>query len=226
MARKNPERRQEFIAAAQRLFFTKGYEKTSINDLLKEVGVSKGAFYHHFESKQEVLEAIVENFMNQAIFSLQEIISDQSMSALDKCQKVLQLAFRWKMTQETEIAEIRRLLRTDSNIILFHKLQKAWLKAATPKIAMVIQQGNSEGVFDVENIAETSTLLLTITSTLTDEIVALESTTPDSHHHDESILKKLEALQTAVERLLGAPSGSIPIIDEHTDVNSGQKNQE
>ncbi len=40
------ERRTEFIETAQALFYTKGYERTSVNDIIEAVGVSKGAFYY------------------------------------------------------------------------------------------------------------------------------------------------------------------------------------
>ncbi|MCG7586295.1 TetR/AcrR family transcriptional regulator, partial [Photobacterium sp. OFAV2-7] len=59
------ERRSEFITAAQTLFYSKGYESTSVNDLINAVGVSKGAFYHYFDSKQAVLEALVDDMQLQ-----------------------------------------------------------------------------------------------------------------------------------------------------------------
>lgn len=52
------ERRMELFNAAQALFFTKGYEKTSVKDIVKQVGVAKGLFYYYFESKQALLEAL------------------------------------------------------------------------------------------------------------------------------------------------------------------------
>lgn len=42
------ERRKELLDTARRLFISKGYEKTSINDILKEVGIAKGTFYYYF----------------------------------------------------------------------------------------------------------------------------------------------------------------------------------
>lgn len=59
--KKGDMRRETLLAAAEKLFYTKGYEKTSVQDILTEVGFSKGGFYHHFDSKLSVLEAICEN---------------------------------------------------------------------------------------------------------------------------------------------------------------------
>ena len=58
--KKGDARREELLATAERLFCTKGYEKTSVQDILDEIGFSKGGFYHHFDSKLAVLEAICE----------------------------------------------------------------------------------------------------------------------------------------------------------------------
>ena len=49
--KKGDARRGELLAAAEKLFYTKGYENTSVQDILDAVGFSKGGFYHHFDSK-------------------------------------------------------------------------------------------------------------------------------------------------------------------------------
>ena len=54
------EKRNEILEAAQRLVFTKGYERMTIQDLQAELKISSGAFYHYFGSKPAVLEALAE----------------------------------------------------------------------------------------------------------------------------------------------------------------------
>jgi AcrR family transcriptional regulator len=216
MTRKNPERRQELMAAAQHLFYAKGYENTSVNDIIKAAGVSKGAFYHHFDSKTAVLEAIVAHMMDQAVADLQKIIADETLTAILKWQKVVQLSNSWKLEKEAEIIEVGRILREDENILLHHKLRTEWHKESAPEIAKIINQGVAEGVFDVEHIPDTVAILLTVTSSFNDEVGEL-ITNPDKFDDPAALaLKKFAAMQTAVERLLGAPTGSIPIIDEIT----------
>ena len=53
-------KRNEILDVAQRLIYTKGYEQMTIQDMLDDLQISKGAFYHYFDSKQAVLEALVE----------------------------------------------------------------------------------------------------------------------------------------------------------------------
>ena len=216
MTRKNPERRQELMAAAQHLFYTRGYENTSVNDIIKAVGVSKGAFYHHFDSKTAVLEAIVAQLMEQAVADLQEIIADETLTAIPKWQKVVQLSNSWKRDKEAEIIQVGRILREDENILLHHKLRTEWLKVSAREVATIIDQGVTEGVFHVEYVPETADVLLTVTSSFNDEVGELIANPEKLDDPTTLALRKYAAMQSVVERLLGAPTGSMPIIDEET----------
>ena len=61
------ERRGELIACAQKLFYSKGYESTSVRDIVDEAGVAKGTFYYYFESKQAVLEAMIDELVAYSV---------------------------------------------------------------------------------------------------------------------------------------------------------------
>ena len=55
----NNERKQRILDAAVNLFVHYGYDKTTVNDIAREAGISKGAIYLHFKSKDELLEALI-----------------------------------------------------------------------------------------------------------------------------------------------------------------------
>src|SRR6266852_3948180 len=74
-------RREAFIEAAQRLMQSKGYEQMSIQDLLDELSASRGAFYHYFDSKQELLEAVIERMVDAGLASIQPIVEDPNLPA-------------------------------------------------------------------------------------------------------------------------------------------------
>src|SRR2546428_13357689 len=80
-------RRDAFLDVAQRLIQTKGYEAMSVQDVLDELEVSKGAFYHYFDSKQALLEAVVERFADGAIAALAPVLGDPDLPALRKLAK-------------------------------------------------------------------------------------------------------------------------------------------
>ena len=72
------ERRSELIATAQQLFYTTGYERTSVNDIVKAVGVAQGTFYYYFDSKQAILEALVAELTAQQHVLFQDIVTDET----------------------------------------------------------------------------------------------------------------------------------------------------
>src|SRR3989440_12205918 len=80
-------RRDAFLDVAQRLVQAKGYEAMSIQDVLDELDASKGAFYHYFDSKQALLEAVVERFADVAIADLAPVLNDPQVPALRKLER-------------------------------------------------------------------------------------------------------------------------------------------
>jgi AcrR family transcriptional regulator len=210
------ERRSEIIATAQQLFFTKGYESTSVNDIVKAVGVAKGTFYHYFDSKTAVLEAIVAQMAEQAVANLQTIISDDSLTAISKWQKVVQHSNGWKLERKAEVIAVNRLMDMDENILLRHKIRTETLKGMAHEMAKIISQGVDEGVFDVEYILETAEIMMVNISTLGETMNELIFNHEKYDDPTTLALQKNAAVQTAVERLLGAPTRSMPIIDNET----------
>ena len=69
--KKADERQAEILETARGLFLSRGYDATTVNDLIQAIGISKGAFYHHFASKEDVLSALVWSMAEQGL-ALQE----------------------------------------------------------------------------------------------------------------------------------------------------------
>src|SRR5437016_13390047 len=102
-------RRDAFLDVAQRLVQAKGFESMSIQDVLDELEVSKGAFYHYFDSKQALLEAVVERFADGAMATVAPILGDPDLPALRKLEKVFAGIARWKAeSKELVLAIIDR----------------------------------------------------------------------------------------------------------------------
>ena len=58
---KYPEiRKQEYLETALDLFVKKGYFKTTVQEIIDSMGASKGAFYHYFRSKEDILHSLIE----------------------------------------------------------------------------------------------------------------------------------------------------------------------
>ena len=78
---------QKILDIAGRLFMEKGYDRTSIQDIVNELGMSKGAVYHHFQSKEEIFNRICSDFYDDGCW-YEEIRKDKSLNGLQKLRKL------------------------------------------------------------------------------------------------------------------------------------------
>lgn len=217
MARRGgAERRAQFVATAQQLFYTKGYDNTSINDIIKAVGVSKGAFYHYFDSKQAVLSAIVEGLDAQCKTIVRPILGDTTGGALEKFARIVEALDSWSIEQRDQVLSILRVMHSDENLLLQHKLHAARMERTIPMMTQIIEQGVAEGVFELRGIsAENSAeFLLAITNTADQFMIKLLLATDRPANAAALALDKFKAAQQTVEQMLNAPAGSMPIIDD------------
>jgi AcrR family transcriptional regulator len=87
---KAPEvRRLELIEIAQKQFLENGYEKTSVRSILKEAGGEIGMFYHYFNSKKEIYEAVLAHYNEQYVEKIAQILRDSSTSFEEKLEQIL-----------------------------------------------------------------------------------------------------------------------------------------
>jgi len=206
-------RRNENLEAAQRLVYSKGYEQMSIQDILAELKISKGAFYHYFDSKQLLLEALVERMARQVIQLLVPIVQDDTLPAPEKLRRVFNAASRWKTERKEVLLTLVNVWYADENAVLRLKAQAAVLPLIAPLLTSIICQGVKEDVFHTAFPNQISgiifSLLQSFGDTLTNLIIQPEL--------DLEALYRLETLsashQDAMERILGAAPGTLPLFD-------------
>jgi AcrR family transcriptional regulator len=212
------ERRTEILDAAQALFFGEGYGATSVNRLIEVVGISKGALYHHFKSKEEVLDCLVERLTAALVARLEAVLADERMSALDKLNAFYASSGRFKVEHAVELRELMRMTYRPENLVLHHRMTAAAARAAVPILTTILDQGVDEGVFDCQHPAWTAELIMKI-GALLNEIVAelamaaggepTRLTAADVARIEE----RMSFYGDAVTRLVGAPPGSIRIME-------------
>jgi AcrR family transcriptional regulator len=115
-------KRNQILDATQRLIYTKGYEQMSIQDILDELKISKGAFYHYFDSKPALLEAVLERMQHESKQALLPIVQDPHLDALEKLQRFFDTSVRWKTARKAFLIELLRVWYTDHNAIVRQKL--------------------------------------------------------------------------------------------------------
>lgn len=210
------ERRAELIQAAQTLFYSKGYESTSVSDIVREVGVAQGTFYYHFDSKTAVLEAIIKTMSTQAQAVLSSVVKDETLPAIAKWRQALTITGNWKLARKQELIEMMRLYKMDENIVLAQKLQAELAPVLAGEYAKIIAQGVAEGVFDTPHIQESAEVCLAIMTTFSESFADLLLHKAEIADALKMAQRKMAAAETAVERILNAPPGSLPILEPET----------
>jgi len=165
VVKKPEERKSEIINAAIELFAKTGYEKTSIEDIIKKVKIAKGTFYYYFKSKMEILEYVVD-LINKDIFKkIDEISCMENLSAIDK------LKFIFFAEKNKNIENLMEAIHHEENIVLHEKLNTQMILSLSPIIQNIVIQGIKENVFHVDNVKEVVEFLLCGTQYFMDESI-------------------------------------------------------
>ncbi|SEV83659.1 TetR/AcrR family transcriptional regulator [[Clostridium] fimetarium] len=131
-------RKREILVTARELFIKKGYEQTSINDILKIVDIAKGTFYYYFASKEEVLEAIILDIVEEGARRAQMILKDKSIPLVNRIMMAI-MAQAPEFEGSNEIAE--ELHKVENA-----KLEQLYLKAMLKRMTQVLQEPVLEGI--------------------------------------------------------------------------------
>lgn len=216
----NPEvhavRRDAFVEVAQRLIQTKGYEQMSLQDVLDELEASRGAFYHYFESKASLLQAVLDRMTDAAMATIAPVVADPALPALQKFKRVFADIANWKNQRKELMLAVLRVWLSDDNAVVREKFRKDIVTRMVPLLATIIQQGKDEGVFSVGSPDETARVLWSLMQGAQDLAAELFVARQANAIPFKVVEQTLAAYPAAFERILGVPAGSIRIADEAT----------
>jgi AcrR family transcriptional regulator len=206
-------KRNEILDVAQHLVMaTKGFTEMSIQDILDELGISKGAFYHYFDSKHALLEALIERMIAEALPIMTAIVEDPDLAAPEKLDRYFHRIGRWKTDRKDYLMAFLRVWYTDENAITREKFRMASPERFGPLLNQIVQQGIDEGVFHTNYPDQAGRVIYSLLYEMGDQFAeTLLSPVPDS----ESMViaeRRLAAFNEAVERVIGAPSGSLELM--------------
>ena len=218
MARKVHEekytvKRQEILDAAQRMVYTKGFDQMSIQDILDELHISKGAFYHYFDSKGDLLEALIERMGQEVEPIILPIVNDPDLPTLDKLHRFFDTTARWKSARKDYLLSLLHIWYADENALVRQKATANTIKWVAPLLAGVIRQGTQEGVLTTAFPDQAAAIILTLLQGLGETFKDLffGSETPEEKKRRATAV--VAAYNEAMERVLGAAPGSLNLLD-------------
>jgi AcrR family transcriptional regulator len=193
---RNPvDRKLEIVNAGRHLFQIKGYEKTTMQDVMDHLGIAKGTIYHYFESKEALLEAVIEKIVDTNIEHMQTLIQDTTGTALEKIRILIAAG-----NISAENKDILDNLHRQSNYAMHARLLAATLIKQAPLYGKLIQLGCDEGIFQTNNPLECAEFILAGVQFLTDRGIYSWS--------QEDLNRRARAFPQLIEQLLKAPQGS------------------
>ncbi|MBL6936977.1 MAG: TetR/AcrR family transcriptional regulator [Alphaproteobacteria bacterium] len=208
-------RRNELIDCAQALFLTKGYDGTTVADIIARAGVSKGGFYHHFLSKEDLLDALIARMTRQAIAEAEDVLSDPTLDALTKLNRFLDRSQQWKLQSAPALRAIVAVLVKPENALLYQRMIRSAVTAVSPVLSRIVEDGISEGIFDVPDVRLVAELLLTM-SFARQEFMAEIFAMIEAGRMEEAVAvlgERIHREEALFDRLLGLPRGSIRLAD-------------
>ncbi|QLG41302.1 TetR/AcrR family transcriptional regulator [Paenibacillus sp. FSL W7-1088] len=227
MARnKHPEQTvQQILNVAAQLFTDKGFEKTSIQDIIVALGMSKGAVYHHFRSKEEILDAVIEQQFNYSAQMLDHLITNTSTTpAREKLVQILE-----HVVSDPQAHSLDHVLRTQikNPVFIVRGIQQA-VRIDAPVIAAILREGITDGSIhseDPEACAEVFMMLVNIWINPT-LFGRNSSETKQRLYFLQRLMNMLGAdivSESLIERILDqhAAMGAYPILNEDDDRNEG-----
>jgi AcrR family transcriptional regulator len=197
---KKPDvRRQEIIAAATELFLSQTYDETTTGQVMEALGIAKGTIYHYFSSKEQLLEAVVDELAAGYVRRREAELADAEGDALARMAVLFSPDRRSKSEESTTES-----LHKPGNVKLHTRLLAVLVLRLAPMVAELVAQGCDEGVFQTEHPLEVAELLLAGIQFLTDDgFYAWD---------DDVLLRRAGAIPSMVERLLGAEPGTVTFL--------------
>ena len=189
---KGEKRKQELLKIAYRLIISKGYEETSIDEIIAEAQIAKGTFYYHFKSKEEMLEALINMMITEQTERAKQILS----APLPIPQKTV--AVITSLRPNSDEATIQDALNRKDNIAMHEKINRRIIDEAVPILSEVVAEGIAQGILDCDNISERVRMILIISS--------------DMFNHASFTSADIEVFIDAVEKILGAKKDTFGFI--------------
>ena len=205
-------KRGEILQAAQRLISSKGYERMTIQDILHELGMSNGAFFHYFESKPAVLEALIEQIRTETEKQMLPLVHDPNLSGLEKLQGFFDTLDQLRIAHKAEVVELGRVWYADENALVRLKVDAAVLKQRAPLLTEIVRQGVREGVFTLSHPEQSGEVILALLHGMGNthaEVLFAFVETLDEQRCIDRIVTTHAAYMDAIERVLGAPPNSL-----------------
>lgn len=201
--RKGERRKEELLDIAYRMFISKGYENTSVDEIIEKAQIAKGTYYYYFKSKEQMLEEVIGMMIEKEKRSAEEVL-DMPLDPIMKTMGIIR-----SFTPEVDEQTIEEALHSPENIVMHEKVKKRLIEEAVPLLSQVVEEGIKEGLFYCDHIPERVRVLLVVSNEIFNEETFTEG----------DVLVFMDMM----EKMLGANPGSLSAIKSLIGGDNGTK---
>ena len=190
--KKGEKRKQELLKIAYDMFLSRGYENTSVDEIIAGAQIAKGTFYYYFPSKEQLLEAVIDMMIESEAETVRQIIG----SDLPVPQKIVAVITSVKPAESEQ--PIQDALMRPENVLMHDRIRKKLIEVIVPLLSEVIEEGVGQGIFACDHIPERVRMLLVISNATFNERTFTE--------------RDIAVFIDMTEKLLGARPGTMGFI--------------
>ena len=218
--KKGDMKRVQILDAAEQLFYERGYDRTSVQDILDALGMSKGGFYHYFDAKDSVLRAVSERRARARYDALYAELRDSRRGSVDRLNMLLGMANMFETEEAPFAALLLKLCYRDRDASMLAHRRRVLIDNLLPMVNDVIGEGVADGSFHTRHPMELGRLLLLLACDVDDEACGMLANQPDNPDVMLRLLELLNTWRDSAETLAGAPYGSLELFDITRLVNA------
>ena len=205
--------REKIMQESQILFAQKGYDATSVQNIIDAVGIAKGTFYDYFESKEELLEEIITSVTRMQAAYIMKQLEASDEDALSKFSTFMQLQSQWKSTQFDVLYMTLKILYSDQNCLYIKKVKEKNLIYFVPIMNLIIRQGIEENVFDTPYPDSIGEMLIRLSNDFSDTIAKALVNHREYNDLNAFMDERIKLLMHCIERLIGIKNAHLPSMD-------------
>jgi AcrR family transcriptional regulator len=199
-------RRDAILDAAQRLILSNGYERLTVQDILEDLQISKGALYHYFDSKPAVVEALTQRLVDDVARALARIVEAPELDAADKLQLFFGEIVRWKSERQNLMVAMLPVWYAPDNLGFRLLVDRATAKRLAPLLSAIVRQGVDERQFATAYPEQAGAIIVAVAQALQE---ALAQQLLVGATKVKEMVATHGAHIEAIERYLGVPAGTL-----------------
>ena len=220
--KKGDLKRNQILDCAEKLFFQRGYDHTSVQDILNALNISKGGFYHYFDAKESVLRELCERRWTERFEKLRMELYGSRRGPMDKLNLLLNQADLFEQEDVHFSALMVKVCYRDGDVAIRDYRRRTLMDLILPALNDVVLEGIAQGVLYTRQPTQIGKLLMMLACDVNDEVCDLFAQTPDDPDRMVRMLELLNAYRESVELLAGVPYGSMTLIDAGRLVSAWQ----